>query len=116
MNEFPVSVRAVQSALACAYAATACVAVLRSWDLWTTAAAGAMAVFAFVTGRAVPDFTLHARHAWRAVGIGGVVLVLGVASVASGSERWLSWASIVMAYCAGNRFKAAAWPDGKERR
>lgn len=104
-----VSVRSLQAMMGAAYAFLAIVAVLRAPGAVVAATAIAMALGAYATGRTVPDFQIPSGRIVEACGLGLLVVAVGVAADLIGGSGALGWASVVMAYCAGNRLKAAGF-------
>ncbi|HEX4737201.1 MAG TPA: hypothetical protein VH331_06545 [Allosphingosinicella sp.] len=106
----PVPVRPVQLGLALAYAGLATLAVIRLGNVIIIGVAGALALIGFVSSHGLPDIFVPREKLWRLIGIGGVIVVIGAVADAFGSSDSLGWAATVLAYCAGNRFRASR-PD-----
>lgn len=102
-----VSVRMLQALLGLAYLLLATVALARSHDLVTMIIAAGLMLGGYLTGRTVPDAFVSRDAVLRICLVGLVVIAAGFVADVAGGSRALQWASIVMAYCAGNRLKAA---------
>ena len=111
MEKQAFSVRLAQLCLGLAYATIALVALLRLGRSIDVVFSLAAATGAFLTSRQVPDLYLPWREMWRVGTVGVILLAIGICAVVVGSEGGLGWAAVVLAYCAGNRFKASAYPD-----
>ena len=101
------SVRALQAMMGFAYLALAAAAILRSFTPLALVLAVAMMIGAYFTGRTVPDFQIRSDQLLRVCGVGLFMIVAGTAADVAGGPHALGWASVVMAYCAGNRLRAA---------
>jgi hypothetical protein len=66
-----------------------------------------MMLGAYLTARTIPDIHVRPDEIVRVCGVGLVVLLAGAIVDITGGSHALEWASVVMAYCAGNRFRAA---------
>ncbi|PTS74652.1 hypothetical protein DBR17_16740 [Sphingomonas sp. HMWF008] len=102
-----VSVRTIQAVFAGMYGVLAGIALLRAPSLSAMAVAVAMLVGAYLTGRVVPDLRIAQSDVLRTCAVGLLVLVAGFAAETLGGHAALGWATVVMAYGAGNRLKAA---------
>ena len=102
-----VRVRALQAVLAAAYLLLAAVAVARLRTPLVVVFAAAMTIGAYLTGRTVPDVYVRREAILQVCGVGLLIIIFGIAADVTGGSRALEWASIAMAYCAGNRLRAA---------
>lgn len=99
-------VRFVQLALGFAYSFVLVLGLARAASLRSKLIAFALLFASYATGIVVPDATVP-RGSWvRVCGIGILVLTGGAVAVLAGGSDALVWAVPVMAFCAGNRFKA----------
>ena len=102
-----VSVRLLQALLGAAYVSVALVALAKSPGLVTLlVAAGAMLV-SYLTARTIPDAFVSPDAALGICAVGLAIICIGAVADAIGGPRILEWIAIVMAYCAGNRLRAA---------
>lgn len=107
MMPVTVSIRMLQALLGTAYLLLAAIAVIRSpGPVMALAAVGVM-LGAYLTSRTIPDAFVSRDAVFRICAVGLVVIAIGIVADAAGGSRALGWAAIVMAYCAGNRLKAA---------
>jgi hypothetical protein len=102
-----VNVRAIQALLGVAYLLLAAIALARASMILTAAIATGMMLLAYVTGRTIPDVLVPREAILRACGIGLIVLLIGALMDLWGGANELGWVSVAMAYCAGNRLRAA---------
>jgi hypothetical protein len=99
--------RLIQALLGAAYALLACIALARAPGPVQALSAAAVMLGAYLTGRTVPDVRVTREAVPRILVVGLAVIALGIVADADGGPHALSWAAIVMAYCAGNRLRAA---------
>jgi FtsH-binding integral membrane protein len=102
-----VSARSIQAWLGISYVLLALIAVARSATVVTAAIALAMMLGAYLTGRTIPDIQVSQSEILRVCGMGLLVIAVGIVVDIVGGSHALEWASVVMAYCAGNRLRAA---------
>jgi hypothetical protein len=95
----------IQALLGVLYILLALVALARSETDATAAISIAMMLGAYLTSRTIPDIQVQRDQILRVCGI--VVLAAGMIADTIGGPHALGWASVVMAYCAGNRLRAA---------
>lgn len=93
--------------MGCAYLVLGAAALIRSFTPVALILAVAMVIGAYFTGRTVPDFQVRSDQLLRVCGVGLLMIAAGVAADMAGGPHALGWASVVMAYCAGNRLRAA---------
>ncbi|KQO12084.1 hypothetical protein ASF09_19285 [Sphingomonas sp. Leaf242] len=102
-----VSVRLLQALLGTAYLFLAAVALAKATSLVTLlVAAGAMLV-SYLTARRIPDAFVSPNAVFGICAIGLAIICIGMVADAVGGTQAQEWVAIVMAYCAGNRFRAA---------
>jgi hypothetical protein len=104
------SLRRLQLWLALAFAVTASLGMLRLGDPEATLLGSLGAVAAYVTGRALPPAELPRAEAWKFCVVSAVLIGIGLWADTSGGKDALTWSSIALAFCAGNRLKAAGRP------
>lgn len=104
-----VSVRAIQALLGAAYLLLAVFAVGRAHMPLTAIIAAGMMLVAYVTGITIPDVLVRREAIPRVCGVGLVVISVGAAMDLWGGANQLTWVSVAMAYCAGNRLRAAGF-------
>lgn len=104
--------RSLQIIMGLAYSSVLVVALVKLASSRSILIALALFVASYATGSIVPDFVVP-RSSWvRVCGIGVLVLIGGAYATLMGGSQALGWAVAVMAYCAGNRFKAGALGSG----
>lgn len=99
--------RSLHMLLGNACAALAGVAMVRLGDGWVAIMGVGLAMVAYHTSRVVPDARLALGAAGKAASIGVVIILAGLIADLQGGDVALTWPGIVLAYCAGNRWKAA---------
>jgi hypothetical protein len=102
-----IRLRAVQALLAAAYAVLAAIALARAASIATLLVSAAVMLGAYGTARTVPDVRVSSGTAWGIAAVPLVLLGIGVVAAALGGAAARTWVVIVMAYCAGNRLRAA---------
>jgi hypothetical protein len=102
-----ISVRSIQTLMGALYGLLACVALARSATITGAAIAVSMVVGAYFTSRTIPDAYVRPKQIFRVCRVGLVLVAIGTAVDLTGQPRALAWALVVMAYCAGNRLRAA---------
>jgi hypothetical protein len=107
-------VRLIQASMGLGYCVVLVGAIAKAPEAGSVAIAAALLALSYVTGEVVPDAYVSPDHLLRVCGVGLAVLPVGVFAVLSGGRDTLGWATAVMAFCAGNRFKAAGLgPSGR---
>jgi hypothetical protein len=102
-----IRVRATQAVMGIVYALLAAIAVARSETPLAVLFAAAIMIGSYLTGRTIPDFYVPQNAIFRVCGVGLMVMTAGFAVDLVGGSKAIGWALVVMAYCAGNRLKAA---------
>ncbi|MBX9730656.1 MAG: hypothetical protein K2X59_04950 [Sphingomonas sp.] len=103
-----ISVRSLQKWLGCLYLLVGFVAVLRLENFVVAAVAVAIVIGSYFTARTIPDLQIRQDQILKVCRVGAVVLSIGAIVDLVGGPHALEWAAVVMAYCAGNRLRAAA--------
>lgn len=102
-----ISVRLLQAFLGTGYACLVAIALVKAPSLTTLlVSAGAMLV-SYKSARTVPDAFISPDAVLGICAIGLVIMCIGMVADALGGAQAREWAAIVMAYCAGNRLRAA---------
>ena len=102
-----ISVRLLQALLGTAYALLAFIALGKAPSLVTLLAAASAMLMSYLTARTISDAFVSPDALAGVCAIGLLIICVGAVADAIGSPQALEWAAIVMAYCAGNRLKAA---------
>ena len=102
-----ISVRLLQAFLGIAYLFLAAIAVVRAPSLGTLLVSGGAMLVSYLTARTIPDALVSQDAALGICAVGLVIICVGALADAVGGHRASEWVAIVMAYCAGNRLRAA---------
>lgn len=102
-----IRLRAIQALLGATYALLAAVALARTASIATLLVSAAVMLGAYCTARTVPDARVSSGAAWGFAAVPLVLLGIGIVGEAVGGMAASTWVAIVMAYCAGNRLRAA---------
>jgi hypothetical protein len=102
-----ISARAIEAGLGVVYLLLAAIALARAPTPLAVMLALGMMLGAYLTARTIPDIHVGRGEILRVCGVGLVVMLAGVVADIAGGSHALGWASVVMAYCAGNRFRAS---------
>lgn len=102
-----VSVRMLQALLGTAYAILAGVAMVRAPNPMVLLVAAGAVLLSYMTARTIPDAFVSLDAVFGTSAVAVAFIGIGAVADAMGSPHALEWVAIVMAYCAGNRLRAA---------